>query len=222
MIDLHSHIIYGLDDGPDTPEESLEIIRHLSSFGFTELVPTPHKFHMLFNPSPSQVMEKIKHLKRSIIKRFSFEYSCNIPLIKEMSNTYNIGLTSDGMQVILIEFPMMITRKGDVEKSIFELNSAGFAPLIAHIERYGKNDIFWSELKKKYKVYLQGGMRALAKPFYDSSRKQIIRMIESGLIDNLATDIHRASQLGKIEKAISFIFKEYKESTEKFFADSFI
>jgi len=221
MIDLHSHLLFGLDDGPDRADESLEIVRHLSSFGFTELVPSPHKFHLLFNPTPFQVIEKINQLKRSIIKRFTFEYFCNVSLIKQLDNYYEICETPDGMKVIMIEFPAMVLRKEVVENSLFLLNSAGIAPLIAHIERYGKNDDFWSEMKKKHRVFLQGGIKALSKPFYDNSRKQLIRLMETGIIDNLGTDIHKSSQLIKVEKGINFLMKEYKKEFRAFFTDSF-
>jgi protein-tyrosine phosphatase len=221
MIDLHSHLLHGLDDGPDRIEETLEIIRHLSSFGFTELVPAPHKFHILFNPSSAQVAQKISEIKRSIVKRFTFEYFCNVPLIKQLDNHHEICVTSDGMKVILVEFPVVVLKKEDVEKSLFLLNSAGFAPLIAHVERYGKDDIFWSDVKKKYKVFIQGGVKAFAKPFYDNSRRQLIRLMDAGIIDNLATDIHSSSQLLKVEKAINFIVKEYRVDFRRFFTDSF-
>jgi protein-tyrosine phosphatase len=220
MIDIHSHLLYGLDDGPESIEETFEIIRHLSSFGFTELIPTPHKFHLLFNPTPAQVAVKIQEIKRSIIKRFSFEYFCNIPQIKDAGDHYEISLTSDDKKVILIEFPAMV-RKESVESKISALNQIGFVPIIAHIERYGKSDQFWLELKNRYRIYLQGGLKAFAKPFYDNSRKQLIRMINSGLIENLATDIHSASQLPKVEKAIDFIMKEYRGEYKRFFVDSF-
>ena len=221
MIDIHSHLLHNLDDGPDRIEESLEIIRHLSSFGFTELIPTPHKFHMFFNPSSAQVIEKIREIKRSIIKRFSFEYYCNVPMIKQLNDLHEICTTSDGMKVIMIGFSTIMLRKNNVVENLYLLNSAGFAPLVAHIERYGKNDLFWSEIKKKYKVFLQGGIKALAKPFYDNSGKQLVRLIENGIIDNLATDIHRVAQLPKVEKAVNFLIREYRNEYRNFFVDSF-
>ncbi len=221
MIDIHSHLLHGIDDGPDNIDDSLEIIRHLSSFGFTQLIPTPHKFHILFDPTPAEVNAKVMELKRSIIKRFSFEYFCNVPQIKKVEDHYELSVIKDGKKVILVEFPAMVLRKDFVEDKISALNQAGFVPLIAHIERYGKSDEFWAELKGKYQLYLQGGIKAFARPFYDNSKKQLMRMIRAGLIDNLATDIHSVSQLPKVEKAIDFIMKEYRGEYKKFFADSF-
>jgi len=221
MIDLHSHLLFGLDDGPESVDESLEIIKYLSSFGFTELVPTPHKFHSLFNPGSAEVAEKIYDLKRSIVKRFSFEYNCIVNSIKELTDHHEICRTSDGSKVILVEYASGIVRRSDIEKSVQSLNNAGFVPLMAHIERYFKKDEFWIELKKKYKVFYQGSIRTLAKPNFNIKKKQLVRLMNSDMIDNLATDIHKASQLVKIEKGLDFIHKVFRNYEKNLFTDKF-
>ena len=221
MIDLHSHLLFGLDDGPESPIESYEIIKHLSSFGFTELVPTPHKFHMLFNPTAGEVIEKINSLKRSIIKRFTFEYMCKVDSILSLENHHEIGFTSKKEKIILIEFASSVTSKEEIFKKLFALNSAGIVPLIAHIERYRKSDDFWIECKRRYRTLFQGCIKTLAKPSYDGRKKQLVRLFDIDLIDNMATDIHKATQLSKVEKGLDFIIKKFGSQSQKFFVDTF-
>jgi len=221
MIDLHSHLLYGLDDGPETPEDSYEIIRHMSSFGFTELVPTPHKFHMLFDPSPGDVVEKISSLKRSIIKRFTFEYMSKAELIIGLENKHEIGMTEKGEKIVLVEFPSSVTSKDEIKKCIFKLNAASIVPLIAHIERYRKSDNFWKECRSSCKVLLQGCIKTLAKPSYDRRKKQIVRLLDENMIDNMASDIHKVSQLSKVEKGLDFINKNFGEKVRRLFSDEF-
>ncbi|MBP7432825.1 hypothetical protein KA996_04685 [bacterium] len=221
MIDLHSHLLSGLDDGPESVDDSLEIIKYLSSFGFTELVPTPHKFHALFNPVASEVIEKIGNLKRSMVKRFSFEYNCNLQSIKDLEDHHEICRTSDDRKVILVEFASGVVRRSEIENSVQSLNFAGFVPLMAHIERYFKKDEFWIELKKKYSVLFQGSIRTFAKPNFNIKKKQLIRLMELDLIDNLATDIHKVSQLVKIEKGLDFIHKAFRNYEKDLFTDKF-
>lgn len=221
MIDLHSHLLFGLDDGPESPAESYEIIKHLSSFGFTELVPTPHKFHLLFNPTAGEVIEKISSLKRSIVKRFTFEYMCKVDDILGLENHYEIGLTDKNEKIILIEFASSVISKELIFKKLFKLNSAGIVPLIAHVERYRKSDDFWIECRKKHRVFFQGCIKTLAKPSYDGRKKQLIRLFDIDLIDNMATDIHRAKHLPKVEKGLDFIMKKFGSQSRKFFVDTF-
>ena len=147
MIDLHSHLLPGLDDGPEEVSETLEIIKVMSSFGYIEIIPTPHKFHALFNPDPNIVMGRISALNKTMIRRFSFEYMCNIPRIRELTDHREFSRTSDGYKVIMVEFHSPLVSKKEIDSSVFSLNAGGFIPLLAHIERYLKDDEFWLELR---------------------------------------------------------------------------
>lgn len=221
MIDLHSHLLPGLDDGPEEVSETLEIIKGMSSLGYIEIVPTPHKFHSLFNPDPNIVMGRIAALKKTMVRRFSFEYMCNIPKIKELSDHREFSRTSNGYKVIMVEFSPFVG-KSEIEKSVFSLNASGFIPLLAHIERYLKDDEFWLELKKKYKVFFQSSVRTLAKASFHIKKKQVIRFLEKGIIDNLGTDLHRATQLEQVDKGLTFLKNNFSGYGKDLFSDKFL
>lgn len=221
MIDLHSHLLPGLDDGPEEVSETLEIIKEMSSLGYIEIVPTPHKFHALYNPDPNIVMGRIAALKKTMVKRFSFEYMCNIPKIKELSDHREFSRTKNGYKIIMVEFSPFVG-KSEIEKSVFSLNAGGFIPLLAHIERYLKDDEFWLDLRKKYKVFFQSSVRTLAKPSFHIKKKQVIRFLEKGLIDNLGTDLHRATQLEKVEKGLTFFRNNFSGLGKDLFSDKFL
>jgi protein-tyrosine phosphatase len=221
MIDLHSHLLPGLDDGPEEVSETLEIIKGMSSLGYIEIVPTPHKFHSLFNPDPNIVMGRIAALKKTMVRRFSFEYMCNIPKIKELSDHREFSRTSNGYKVIMVEFSPFVG-KSEIERSVFSLNASGFIPLLAHIERYLKDDEFWLELKKKYKVFFQSSVRTLAKASFHPKKKQVIRFLEKGIIDNLGTDLHRASQLESVDKGLTFLRNNFAGYGKDLFSDKFL
>ena len=221
MIDLHSHLLPGLDDGPELVSETLEIIKEMSSLGYMEIVPTPHKFHSLYNPLPETVSERIAALKKTMVKRFSFEYMCNIPQIKALSDHREFSRTKDGYKIIMVEFQPLVGKK-EIEKSVFSLNASGFIPLLAHIERYLKDDEFWLELKKKYKVFFQSSVRTLAKASFHIKKKQVIRFLEKEIIDNLGTDLHRASQLESVDKGLTFLKNNFSGYGKDLFSDEFI
>ena len=221
MIDLHSHLLPGLDDGPEEVSETLEIIKEMSFFGYIEIVPTPHKFHALFNPDPNIVMGRISALGKTMVRRFSFEYVCNIPKIKALSDHREFSRTKDGYKIIMVEFQPLVGKK-EIENSVFSLNAAGFIPLLAHIERYLKDDEFWLELKKKYKVFFQSSVRTLAKASFHIKKKQVIRFLEKEIIDNLGTDLHRASQLESVDKGLTFLKNNFQGYGKDLFSDKFL
>ena len=221
MIDLHSHLLPGLDDGPEEVSETLEIIKEMSFFGYTEIVPTPHKFHTLFDPDPNIVTGRISALNKTMVRRFSFEYMCSIPKIKALSDHREFSRTKDGYKIIMVEFSPLVG-KSEIEKSVFSLNAGGFIPLLAHIERYLKDDEFWLDLRKKYKVFFQSSVRTLAKPSFHIKKKQVIRFLEKGIIDNLGTDLHRATQLEKVEKGLNFFSNNFSGLDKDLFSDKFL
>lgn len=221
MIDLHSHILHQLDDGPDSIDESRECLRHLESLGFSEVLPTPHRFHMFYNPTPEDVTDRISEIKSSLIRRFSFEYLFSAEIMESRSDLYEITMTPAGWKVLLIEFLPLMSRKNDIEQTIFMLNMKGIAPLIAHIERYGLADDVWKELKKRYAVFYQISLRTLSARFFDAKRNQIIRLLDAGLIDNAATDLHRLAKIEQIEQGLEFLHKKYPSQIERLFSLSF-
>ena len=221
MIDLHSHLLPGLDDGPELVSETLEIIKEMSSFGYIEIVPTPHKFHALYNPLPETAAERIAALKKTMVRRFSFEYMCSIPKIKALSDHREFSRTKDGYKIIMVEFSPFVGKK-EIENSVFSLNASGFIPLLAHIERYLKDDEFWLELKKKYKVFFQSSVRTLAKASFHIKKKQVIRFLEKEIIDNLGTDLHRASQLESVDKGLTFLKNNFSGYGKDLFSDKFL
>lgn len=221
MIDLHSHLLPGLDDGPEEISETLEIIKEMSSFGYIEIVPTPHKFHALFNPDPNIVMGRISALNKTMVRRFSFEYMCNIPKIKALSDHREFSRTKNGYKIIMVEFSPFVSKK-EIETSVFSLNAGGFIPLLAHIERYLKDDEFWLELKKRNKVFFQSSVRTLAKASFHIKKKQVIRFLEKEIIDNLGTDLHRASQLESVDKGLTFLKNNFSGYGKDLFSDKFL
>ncbi|MBO7126418.1 hypothetical protein J6W78_02620 [bacterium] len=221
MIDLHSHLLPGLDDGPEEVSETLEIIKEMSSFGYIEIIPTPHKFHTLFNPDPNIVMGRISALGKTMVRRFSFEYMCNIPKIKTLSDHREFSRTKNGYKIIMVEFSPFVGKK-EIETSVFSLNAGGFIPLLAHIERYLKDDGFWLELKNKYKVFFQSSVRTLAKASFHPKKKQVIRFLEKEIIDNLGTDLHRATQLESVDKGLTFFRNNFSGLDKDLFSDKFL
>ncbi len=221
MIDLHSHLLPGLDDGPEEISETLEIIKEMSFLGYIEIVPTPHKFHALYNPDPNIVMGRISALNKTMVRRFSFEYMCNIPKIQALSDHREFSRTKNGYKIIMVEFSPFVSKK-EIETSVFSLNAGGFIPLLAHIERYLKDDEFWLELKKKYKVFFQSSVRTLAKASFHIKKKQVIRFLEKEIIDNLGTDLHRASQLESVDKGLTFLKNNFSGYGKDLFSDKFL
>lgn len=221
MIDIHSHLLHRLDDGPESVEESRECLRILAELGFDEIIPTPHRFHMLYSPAPEEAADRIAEIGSLLVRRFSFEYMYGNDLLESSSDLFELATTPSGWKVLLVEFLPLMSRKNDIEQAVFSLNLKGIAPLIAHIERYNMPDEIWRELKKRYSLYYQISLKTLSHGFFDNKRNQIIRLLDAELIDNAATDLHRLAKLPQIEQGLDFLRRKYPEQIERLFALSF-
>lgn len=221
MIDPHSHILHQLYGGPESIEESRECLRILAEFSFEELIPTPLRFHMLYDPQPEDVADRVAEIGSLLIRRFSFEYMYAHDLVERQFDAFELSTTASGWKVLLVEFLPFMSRKNDIEQAVFSLNMKGIAPLIAHIERYSMPDEFWAELKKKYAVYYQISLKTLSNRFFDNKRNQIIRLLDAGLIDNAATDLHRLAKIQQIEQGLNYLHKKYSKQIARLFSLSF-
>ena len=140
-IDIHSHILYNIDDGSKSLEESINIIKEHIKMGFTDIVVTPHYIentkYIANNLTKQNILKKLKEeLKKQNININLYlgnEVFINNN-IEELINNKEIS-TINNSKYILIEFPMNQKPK-DVNNIIYELRIKGIIPIIAHPERY--------------------------------------------------------------------------------------
>ncbi len=141
MVDLHSHLIWGIDDGSKSRDMSLSMLRQAIRCGTTKLVITPHYIPGYFDMPIDEVKKKVEEVN-SLIKeeRLNIKvyhgqevyYTRNI--LENYINNY-IG-TINNSRYMLIEFNMRSFSIEEVVESIYELQLTGIVPIIAHPERY--------------------------------------------------------------------------------------
>ncbi len=140
FIDLHSHVLCGLDDGPSTMEESLEIVAGMSDMGYSTIYATPHQRRDLYAPLPERIIESTAGLRERLrldgatMKIFSGAENCWDDLLFEKSKKNEI-ITYEGTKTFLLEMPGFLLA-GELSRQLFEWRKEGYLPVIAHLERY--------------------------------------------------------------------------------------
>ena len=141
MIDIHSHLLYGVDDGCKTIEESIEILKDLECLGYTDIVLTPHYIaNSKYTSSKKDNEKKLNALKNELQKR---QIHINLYLGNEIYIDEKIDsllkdkkITSlNDSDYLLIELPMSGEFPG-YEDILFDLISKGKKVILAHPERY--------------------------------------------------------------------------------------
>jgi len=210
MIDLHTHILPGIDDGARTLEESIKLLRMEIDSGVRTVALTPH-----YKPNPETLKDFLRRRQDSY-KRLLNEVEkqgLNLSLILGAEVAYSPNLLDldiselcyEGTKTILIELPM--DHYPSLTREIFyRLMLDGYTPLIAHAERYtyfARNIETLEELVDSgalVQVNANGLLR------FGKTRKRVINMIEMDLVHIVATDTHstelRPPRLGKAKRIV--------------------
>lgn len=219
-IDIHSHILYGIDDGSKSIEESINIIKEHIKMGFTDIVVTPHYIenskYETNNIDKENILNKLKEeLKKQNIKINLYlgnEVFVNNNL-EELIKKQEIS-TINNSKYLLIEFPMN-EKPNDINNIIYELKIKGIIPIIAHPERYDyveKNPNLVLEWIEEGAL-LQSNYGSIIGVYGSGPQKTIKKLLKKDLIDFLATDIHYPNNkiylnMDKIRKKIKKIISE--------------
>jgi protein-tyrosine phosphatase len=151
MIDIHSHILFSVDDGSQSLEESVKMAAMAESDGISDVVSTPHVFRGFFNHEDHNIYKsRLRELNEALEKKGinlkvyrGAEVHVSHNLLDEVENNRDALVINHG-SYMLIEFPGEHIFSG-VKNLFFDLLNLGIRPIIAHPER---NYIF----KKKHEL----------------------------------------------------------------------
>ena len=197
MKDLHSHLLYGIDDGCRSIEESIDLLKQMSESGVKEIIITPHyiensKYTCDNNYKKVllvKLKEKVKEENIDVTLYLGNEVFYTdkfLDLIKK-----NEIATLNGSKYILFEFPMHNNYR-NVGEIMSLLISKGYTPILAHPERYRKFQE-QPELVEEYLrmgLLLQGNYTSLFGKYGHAAKKTLKYFIKKGWISFLGSDVH--------------------------------
>lgn len=202
LIDIHNHILPGLDDGAEDMKSSLEMARLFVQLGYTGVIATPH------------IMEDLYGLDESRIKVASQDFA-------EFLNKEGISLTlqhaAEHMTdrrfeamlkeetLLPLKQRMVLIETGFLQppmalnQMLFNLSQSGYVPVLAHPERYHYLNSLrdFTDLKNRG-CLLQLNLLSLSGHYGTDVKKKAEILLDNALIDFIGTDAHRAYHLRKI------------------------
>lgn len=212
MIDMHTHILPGIDDGSSSTAESLEIIRFLMSKGIDTIILTPHYYS--YEKTIAKFLEDRENAYSSLQECLNINNVTNLNLklgaevLLDVDLQYNEDITKlaiEGTDYILLEMPYRIWEDWIYEAVQNITAKYKLKVIIPHIERYVDihNDIVYiNELLELPDVYAQMNIGDLV----SSSKKSISKkMLTNNYIQFLGTDIHTPAQMQRITEGIEVL-----------------
>ncbi len=218
MYDIHSHILFGVDDGCKTMEESIRLLKEMEAAGTEKLMLTPH----YIENSKYNCNNEEKYKRFDALKLEAKKHKINIELYLGNECYYATNLvellvrreirTLNHSKYILFEFPLRQGQQPFVSETISELVKNGFIPVLAHPERY--------EFIQKYPVILeeylrlgmqlQGNFTSLFGKYGGKSKRTLKKLLKNHWISLLGSDTHHEVSYTseKLEKKLLRITKD--------------
>lgn len=206
-VDMHSHILPGIDDGSRDIGSSISFIRGLNELGINKFICTPHIFTEIYPnsketifPVLEQLRVELKNQRIDVELEAAAEYMMDLDFVELLKN--NEILTLHG-KYILVEMSYQVETR-NVDQFIFDLNIKGYQPVLAHPERY---IYYHHNFEQYYKMREQGcvfqvNLLSLA-GYYGKAVKQVaLRLLKEKLIDVVGTDLHHVKHLEYITKFV--------------------
>ena len=205
MIDIHTHVIPGVDDGSPNLETSIAMIKHEIEIGVTEIIATPHHIYKRYEKSVDEIKEEFRLLNEAVEKE-------NLPiklyLGQEICYTHRediLGMLKEGKLLtlnntnrVLLEFSFH-REPEDLLDIIYNFGVNGYEVIIAHVERYE-----WMNLDKVVALRNEGAKIQINSNSYlgQEGFKQkwfVKKLLKLDLVDYVASDTHsfRPSTLDK-------------------------
>jgi len=218
-VDMHSHLLPGLDDGAVTMHETLHYFKLMKQWGYRKCIVTPHIFSGVYNNSPENILPVYEKVKEELIKaeidielEVAAEYMLDDSFMELLKQNEQILCFGD--QYVLIEMPFAAPSPY-IESAIFNLIIKGFKPILAHPERYTYyfQDLAYYSRLIDMGCLFQVNMLSLS-GYYGKNVKQVaLTLIDYGLVSFIGTDLHHLSHADAI-KAFT-ITREFYKITEK-------
>ncbi len=200
FIDIHSHVLFGIDDGAKTLEDTEYLLQSFRNLGFKKVITTPHTYTGVWDNSYSDITSQYQLVKQSLPElttslemRVASEYLLDDLFIQRFQSEKLLTLKDD---YVLVEMSY-INAPIQLYDIIFELQVAGYKPVLAHPERY----LFFHHNLDEYRKLKTSGclfqvnLLSVMGFYGDNVTKAADQLLGLGLIDFAGSDVHNKTHI---------------------------
>jgi protein-tyrosine phosphatase len=222
MIDIHTHILPGVDDGATNFLQAKEMVKASALMGVTDLFLTPHYMKNLNYLSHyeenlvifDRLKTEIKEENLNINLYLGNEIYYDKTIFNNLENNRCVPLYGN---YVLIEFDV---EESDwlISEAIFNFKAKGYIPIIAHPERYiNVKEIEDYRIMRKMGAKIQVNADGFTKESNKATNKFLFKLIKEGLIDFIASDVHTFRE-NRLLDAYNVLVKKFsKEKIDSIF-----
>ncbi len=228
LVDVHCHILYGLDDGAKTIKQSFELVLDAYKKGITSIIFTPHYRRGHFKFDIQKVDNHFAHIVKlcadylpdvKLYKGCEIFYNSDVPKKLSRGELYTLA----GSKYVLMEFSPTV-QFDYISTSVRDIVNYGYWPIIAHAERYA---CMRKNLENADTLIDEGGFiqinadSILGKCGY-GYKSYCKKLLKNGLVHFVGTDCHDIKKRGiRLNEAASYVANKFgTEYAEELFCDN--
>lgn len=217
-IDIHAHILSGIDDGAEDILTSIQMLRIAAENHISQIILTSHNKPMHHNANP----EKIRLMTESLMKKAKLE-GLDIQLYTGNELYYRSGLTQEllegkvltlaGSDYVLVEFNPM-DDYDYIRNGIYSLIAGGYHPILAHVERYSRLNGRTERVEDLYEMgcYMQVNAGSVMGEYGFGTRLFVRSLLKEQMVHFVATDAHDTGKRApRLKECADFIERKYGE-----------
>jgi protein-tyrosine phosphatase len=211
MVDMHSHVLPGIDDGAQNPAESIELIKRMMALGIKKIIATPHIMADYYRNTAETINGALEILKAELEKE-------KIDIVVEAAAEHYFDETFEGRindgklmimgdNYVLFEFSF-ISKPPNVVAIVQRLKELSYKPILAHPERYPYMDIDQFRSLREWGLLFQLNTISLAGYYGKETKKMAESLVDNQLIDFISSDMHHLRHAEALQGALKMPYLE--------------
>ena len=206
--DVHSHFIPGIDDGAPHLEASIELLTAMAELGYRKVITTPHSMADGYKNTPEIILGGLEKLRAEVRRQgvnIEVEAAAEYYLDHELEQrVVKKEVLTFGDRLLLFELPF-ISEPAILLNVIFQMQTQGYRPVLAHPERYGfwYNDFSKYEKLKERGVFFQLNLVALSGAYGPQTKQIAERLIDAGYYELIGSDCHNMNHIQAIRNTLT-------------------
>ena len=222
MIDIHTHVLPGVDDGAKDWDMCLEMLKRSAENGIEKVIATPHFIPWRQSVTPNEIKKLCAEVQKKLLEKhgITMDIHCGNEIYYTLDAIQHLRegkiLTLAGSRYVLVEFETRSSYQVFC-RAVKEFRDAGYIPIIAHVERYEclSQSAKLQEIKEMGAL-LQMNVEAFQGGFFDQESRRAKKYLLEEKIDFLASDMHSLGRRSPIkEEELQWVRKKLNPKYQK-------
>ena len=206
FVDIHSHLLPGIDDGAKNLADTIALILKMASYGIKNFITTPHVLGSVYPNSTAVIRQKLAEVQQELKRREINDISIRAAAEYMLDEQFSELLKKEDILVLKDNFILVemsyFNAPINLYEMLFEIQLKGYKPILAHPERYG---FYHTNFESYYKLKKAGclfqlNLLSLTEHYGKGVQKVTKKLLKENLYDFVGTDAHHQGHLELLQE----------------------